>query len=162
MSVSVQCPIISQFKCPFYPILFRFVFKPKFIFSQPFWSDHCANMEINKSPPNLPQCLSLENWKFKYRLPVWSELRHDKTNKMSGRPAKTQISLGIHPVWSGSCLCAQWVAEGPRFLQADSEDFDQTGQMPRLIWVIVGRTLTLLVLSCHGSSVCFVQSFPLI
>ena len=28
------------------------------------------------------------------------EPRHDKTNKMSVRPAKTQISLGIHPVWS--------------------------------------------------------------
>ena len=26
--------------------------------------------------------------------------RHDKTNKMSVRPAKTQISLGIRPVWS--------------------------------------------------------------
>ena len=25
---------------------------------------------------------------------------HDKTNKMSVRPAKTQISLGIRPVWS--------------------------------------------------------------
>ena len=28
------------------------------------------------------------------------EPRHDKTNKMSVRPAKTQISLGIRPVWS--------------------------------------------------------------
>ena len=27
-----------------------------------------------------------------------NEPRHDKTNKMSVRPAKTQISLGIHPV----------------------------------------------------------------
>ena len=26
--------------------------------------------------------------------------RHDKTNKMAIRPAKTQISLGIRPVWS--------------------------------------------------------------
>ena len=26
-------------------------------------------------------------------------------------PAKTQISLGIHPVWSESSLCAQWVAK---------------------------------------------------
>ena len=26
------------------------------------------------------------------------ELRHDKTNKMTMRPAKTQISLGIRPV----------------------------------------------------------------
>ena len=32
--------------------------------------------------------------------------RHDKTNKMSVRPAKTQISLGIRPVWSESSLCA--------------------------------------------------------
>ena len=31
------------------------------------------------------------------------EPRHDKTNKMSVRPAKTQISLGICPVWSESC-----------------------------------------------------------
>ena len=28
------------------------------------------------------------------------ELPHDKTNKMTVRPAKTQISLGIRPVWS--------------------------------------------------------------
>ena len=33
------------------------------------------------------------------------EPRHDKTNKMSVRPAKTQISLGIRPVWSESSLC---------------------------------------------------------
>ena len=28
-----------------------------------------------------------------------NEPPHDKTNKMSVRPAKTQISLGIRPVW---------------------------------------------------------------
>ena len=36
----------------------------------------------------------------------WFESRHDKTNKMSVRPAKTQISLGIRPVWSESSLSA--------------------------------------------------------
>ena len=82
---------------------------------------------------------------------AWYEPRHEKTNKMSVRPAKTQISLAIRPVWSESSLCAQWVAKDPRFLHADSEDSDQTGQMPRLIWVFAGCTLTLLVLSCHGS-----------
>ena len=61
------------------------------------------------------------------------EPRHDKTNKMSVRPAKIQISLGIRPVWSESSLCAQWVAEDPSFLHADSEDSDQIGRMPRLI-----------------------------
>ena len=48
---------------------------------------------------------------------------------MSMRPAKTQISLGIRPVWSESSLCAQWVAKDPSFLHADSEDSDQTGRM---------------------------------
>ena len=56
-----------------------------------------------------------------------SEPRHDKTNKMTVRPEKTQISLGIHPVWSESSLCSQWVAKNPRFLHADSEDSDQPG-----------------------------------
>ena len=32
-----------------------------------------------------------------------------------------------------------------------SEDSDQTGQTPRLIWVFAGRTHILLVLSCRGS-----------
>ena len=55
-------------------------------------------------------------------------------------PVKTQISLGIHPVWSESSLCAQWVAKDPRFLHADSNNSDQIGQMPRLIWVYAGCT----------------------
>ena len=79
------------------------------------------------------------------------EQRLDKTNKMNVRPAKTQISLGIRPVWSESSLCAQWVAKNPSFLRADSEDSDQTGRIPRLIWVFAGRTFILLVLSCRGS-----------
>ena len=69
---------------------------------------------------------------------------------MSVHPAKTQISLGICPVWSESSLCAQWVAKDPSFLHVDSEDSDQTGLMPRLIRVFAGCTLTLLVLSCSG------------
>ena len=47
---------------------------------------------------------------------------HDKTNKMTVHPAKIQISLGIHPGWSESSLCAQWVAKDPSFLHANSED----------------------------------------
>ena len=70
---------------------------------------------------------------------------------MSVRPQKTQISLGIRPVWSEYSLWAQWVVKDPRFLHADSEGSDQTGWMPRLIWVFAGRTATLLVLLCRGS-----------
>ena len=75
---------------------------------------------------------------------------HDKTNKVAVRLAKAQISLGIRPVWSESSLCAQWVDKDPSFLHADGEDSDQTGRMPRLIWVFAGRTLILLVLSWGG------------
>ena len=63
----------------------------------------------------------------------------DKTSKMTVRPAKTQISLGIYQVWSEFSLCAQRVAKDPSFLHADSEDSDQTEWMPRLIQ-IAGRT----------------------
>ena len=69
-----------------------------------------------------------------------NEPPHEKTNKMTVRPAKTQISLGICLVWSESLLCTQWVAKDPSFLHADREDSDQTGRMSRLIWVFHGRT----------------------
>ena len=70
---------------------------------------------------------------------------------MSVRTEKTQISLGICPVWSGSSLSA-WRKLGSLATHwVHSEDSDQTGRMPRLIWVFAGRTLTLLVLSCRGS-----------
>ena len=78
------------------------------------------------------------------------EPRHDKTNKMSVRPAKTQISPGIRLVWSESLLSA-WKLGSLSTQWAHSEDSDQTGRMPRLIWVFTGRTLFLLVLSCRGS-----------
>ena len=69
---------------------------------------------------------------------ITNEPQHDKTNKMSVPPAKTLIILGILQVWSESSLCAQWVAKDPSFLHADSEDSDQTGRMPRQIWVFAG------------------------
>ena len=56
-----------------------------------------------------------------------------------------------HAVWSDSSLSA-WRKLGPLAThEAHSEDSDQTGRMPRLIWVFAGRTATLLVLSCRGS-----------
>ena len=77
---------------------------------------------------------------------------HDKTKKMTVRPAKTQISLDIRPVWSESSLCAQWLAKDPSFLHADSEDSDQTGRMPRLIWVFAWRKVIVLFVTWGGSN----------
>ena len=70
---------------------------------------------------------------------------------MSVRPEKTQISLGILPVWSESSLSAWRNLRAWATHWAQSEDSDQTGRMPRLIWVFAGRTLIVLVLSFRGS-----------
>ena len=75
-----------------------------------------------------------------------------KPTKWHVRPAKTQISLGIHPVWSESSLSA-WRKLGSLATHwKHSENSDQTGRMPRLIWVFTGRTVILLVLSWGGSN----------
>ena len=69
-------------------------------------------------------------------------MSHSKTKqtKWPLRPAKTQISLGNHPVSSESSLCAPRIAKDPMLLLADSEDSDLTGWMPRLIWTFAGWT----------------------
>ena len=78
---------------------------------------------------------------FNYR----HEPRHDKTNELSVCPAKTQISLGIRPVWTESSLGAWRKLRSLATHWAHSEDSDQTGRMPRLILVFTGCTVTLLV-----------------
>ena len=101
----------------------------------------------------IPTSSNRSKWMFAlyWVLRVVSSMSRDKTNRVFVRPAKTPISLDIRPGWSESSLCAQWVAKDSNFLHADSEDSDQTGRMPRLIWVFAGRTTTLLVLSWGGS-----------
>ena len=63
-----------------------------------------------------------------------------KPTKWHVRSAKTQISLGIHPVWSESSLSAWRKLRSLATHWAHSEDSDQTGRMPRLIWVFAWRT----------------------
>ena len=63
-----------------------------------------------------------------------------KPTKWDVRPEKTQISLGIRPDWSASSLSA-WRKLGSLATHwTQSEDSDQTGRMPRLIWVFDRRT----------------------
>ena len=50
----------------------------------------------------VPECLTKKC--NKSTMKILFEPPHDKTNKMSVRPAKTQISLGIRSVWSESSL----------------------------------------------------------
>ena len=74
-----------------------------------------------------------------------------KPTKWHMRSAKAQISLGIRPVWSESSLSAWWKLGPLATHWTHSKDSDQTGQMPRLIWVLAGRTVILFGLSWGGS-----------
>ena len=97
--------------------------------------------------------------------------RMTKPTKWPASPTKTRNSLGILPVWSESSLSAKWIAKDPMFFHAYSEDFEQNGRMPRLIWVfagckchfvgfirpdwaesLLGAHVILLVLSCGSSN----------
>ena len=79
-----------------------------------------------------------------------------KPTKWQVRPAKAQISLGIRSVWSEYSLSA-WRYPGSLATHwVHNEDSDQTGRMPRLIWVFAGRTVILYVSSWDGSVILFV------
>ena len=71
---------------------------------------------------------------------IWAGACQNQQNDV--RPAKTLTTLGIHPAWSESSLCTQWVAKALRLLHTDTEDTDQTVSTPRLIWSesFAGRT----------------------
>ena len=57
-----------------------------------------------------------------------------------------QWRLGIHPVWAGFSLSA-WRNLGSLATHCKhSEDSEETGWMPKLIWVFAGHTVILLVL----------------
>ena len=73
---------------------------------------------------------------------IWAYAGQNQHNDLCGhrRPRSTWASAHCD---QESSLCAQWVAKNPMFLHADSEDSDQSGQMPRLIWVFAVRT-------CHS------------
>ena len=70
-----------------------------------------------------------------------------KPTKWHVRPAKTQSSLDIRPVWSESSLSVWRKLGSLATYWAHNEDSDQTGRKPRLIWVFAGRTVIVLGLS---------------
>ena len=77
-----------------------------------------------------------------------------KPTKWHVRPAKSQISLGIRPVWSESSLSAWRKLGSLATYWAHNEDSGQTWRNPRLMWVFAGRTVILMVLSWGGSFLC--------
>ena len=88
---------------------------------------------------------------------IQKQLNHSMTKptKWQARPAKTQIIMGIHSVWSESSLSA-WRKLGSLATQwarsVDSDHCEQTVRMRRPIWVFAGRTGHFVGLSWAGST----------
>ena len=81
-------------------------------------------------------------------VPFLFEPQHDKTNTMTCAPSEDSDQPG-DPLSLISHRCPHeetWVLSYPLSAQRVS---DQTGRMPRLIWVFARRTLILLSLSCR-------------
>ena len=70
-----------------------------------------------------------------FKMSIWAAAWQNQ-QKWPVHPAKTQISLGICPVWSVFTVRFM-VAKDPVLLHA-TENSDQTGRMPRLIWDLPG------------------------
>ena len=84
-----------------------------------------------------------------FRCQFLNEPQNDKTNKLTLRPAKTQISLGIHPVWSESPLHSMG-AKNPRFLHADSEDWSDWVNAQADLWLCWAHRL--FCWFCHATA----------
>ena len=54
--------------------------------------------------------------------------------------APSEDQPGHRPSLIRVFLCAQWEAKDPSFFHTDSEESDQIGWKPRLIWVFAERT----------------------
>ena len=80
-----------------------------------------------------------------------------RTTKWAVFPAKTHIRLGIRLIWPASSLSVWRKLRSLATQWAHSEDSDQTGRMPRLIWVFAWCTFNFVGfimrwLKCRGQS----------
>ena len=106
------------------------------------WSNHSwCNRSFSLTLANLAVlfwiyaliCISLQ-W-------FWLDLSRLMTKPTKWLCAQRRLSSALASAQSDqSSLCVQWVAKNTSFPHADSEDSDQTGRMPRLIWGFAGRT----------------------
>ena len=88
-----------------------------------------------------------------------------KPTKWHVRPAKIQISLGICRVWSESSLSIWRKLRSLTTYWAHSEDSDQSGRMPRLIWVFDGSShfvgfVTRQLIYVYGKYQVSMEKFP--
>ena len=81
----------------------------------PYSVQNCPNILTKHSKDGVQKAPQLQNMAHQWH----QEEIHMSQLIMDVRPAKTQISLIIRPVWSESSLYAHWVTKDPNFLHAN-------------------------------------------
>ena len=69
-----------------------------------------------------------------------NEPEQNKANKITCAPSEDSEQPGYPPSLIRASLCDLRTAKDLTLLHANSEDSDQSGRIPRLIWVYAGRT----------------------
>ena len=109
---------------------------------------------------NLSPTCGLQN-RFDFRKPDFVTILFCNLSRLTTKPTKWLCAQRrLRSAWASaqsnqSLRCALRTQAFMRTAKTD-----QTGRVPRLIWVIAGRTATLLILSCRGSfQIIFVLAF---
>ena len=120
-----------------------------------------ANLHIRKDTYVCNFCACERRFKCKFLwAALWqnqqSECAPSEDSDQSGHPPSLISVFAVRSLISVFAVRMKkaWVLSYPLSAQRRlrSAWASQTGQMPRLIWVFAGRTVTLLVLSCRGSN----------
>ena len=97
---------------------------------------------------------------FSIVFPSGNELPHDKTNKMACVPSEDS-DQPRHLPSDQSLRCSPEKALGPSLPIELTVRTDQTGRMPRLIWVFAGRTCHFVGFVMRQLNLCVVsKTFP--
>ena len=145
LTIKIKNPDIRKYWCNYPKIWTRFyhwVKLPKDTDGRP-WSD-CSLVNT------VCQDLSVQKlWIITAVPSTETDATAQQNQQNDVRLAKTKISLGIRSVWSEPSLSAWRQMESLAILGEHSEDSDQAGGMPRLIWVFAGRTHSSFCWFCH-------------
>ena len=84
---------------------------------------------------------------------IGDQPQHNKTNNMACAPSEDSNQPGHQlSLISLHCVLSRQIYNDPMLLHADSEDSDQTGRMPRLIWVWVCWVHRSICWFCHAAA----------
>ena len=84
-------------------------------------------------------------------------LPHDKTNKMTVRPAKTQMSLGIRPIWSVFSVRSMG-SYGPKPSSCEQRRLIRLGGCPG--WSESSLAAQIILLVCHEAAQIYFKQCP--